>query len=250
MSQQRRDLCNVKASLPWVAAGAVAGVGVAVVQAAAFYDATPPALAMVIPGAAGGLLGCLMATRFRDWRQRRATTQALDRLGRAESYGRVVAESFEAAKSSGVPFSVLQIDVDNYLSLTTDGPDRANRILHGVATVIADTLHADGFAAWLSADRFGVVAPGTGRLEARALAEQIRTAIERWDFAIDAPVTCSIGLSQWTFQDTLPSVIDRAERSLLAAKMMGKNSVSSGEIRMRPKGRRGTHQRVRVASVA
>jgi diguanylate cyclase (GGDEF)-like protein len=53
-----------------------------------------------------------------------------------------------------------------------------SRTIARVGRLIADRLRADDVAARFGGDEFVVILPGTGTVEARAVAEQIRAAVE------------------------------------------------------------------------
>jgi len=156
-----------------------------------------------------------------------ALTGALNRRSIDQSLSRI----FPPAHRQGLPLSVLYIDIDHFKSLN-DGLGHAagDQCLREVARLIgAELVDEDQFGRY-GGEEFLVVLPGRQTEMARAIAEQIRLAVEAAELRHrDHPmrVTVSIGVATMLAQDTNPQqVVERADKALYAAKRGGRNRVS------------------------
>ena len=60
---------------------------------------------------------------------------------------------------------------------------------------------------------------------ALALAEKVRSSIEKHDYPYDRKITVSAGVYELSFGDSVDSFIDKADRALYTAKKYGRNRV-------------------------
>jgi diguanylate cyclase (GGDEF)-like protein len=78
-------------------------------------------------------------------------------------------------------------------------------------------------------EEFAVLAPDCDHAGAMALAERLRACIAEHSFADLAPglvVTISIGLSSYRLDDTIDTLLERADAALYQAKSLGRNRVA------------------------
>ena len=93
---------------------------------------------------------------------------------------------FERAKAlagqcqaQSLPFSVVQIDLDNFKSINDRfGHQAGDKVLSHAAGLIASALRKNDVAGRVGGEEFCVVLPGIGLEEARAVAERIRSRID------------------------------------------------------------------------
>ena len=81
-------------------------------------------------------------------------------------------------------------------------------------------------------EEFVVVLPGVNVTGAKLAAERLRSIIEKHVFNSrqgTVPVTISVGTASLTMQDTVKTMIDRADNALYSAKNSGRNCVACSE---------------------
>jgi diguanylate cyclase (GGDEF)-like protein len=145
--------------------------------------------------------------------------QRLDEeIGRAERFGHVL--------------SLIMIDIDDFkLFNDTYGHPRGDRVLRAVSNTITSALREIDFAARYGGEEFVVVLPETDAEGAHAVAERIRTGVERLSYAsigVDASVrkTVSVGVATYpTNARSGAALIVAADQAMYAGKRGGKNTV-------------------------
>jgi diguanylate cyclase (GGDEF)-like protein len=110
------------------------------------------------------------------------------------------------------------------------GHAAGDRVLRHVAAVAARTVRGIDTLARYGGEEFVVVAPDTGRSQARQLAERLREALDTSAPPVDdlpLRVTASIGVATIRDDDTGPDqLLGRADAALYAAKAAGRNRVA------------------------
>lgn len=156
-----------------------------------------------------------------------ALTGALNRRSIDQSLGRI----FPQAQRQGLPLSVLFVDIDHFKSVNDRmGHAAGDHCLREIARLIgAQLVDEDQFGRY-GGEEFLVVLPGRQTEMARAIAEQVRRAVETAELRHEdrsLRLTVSIGVATLLAQDTLPQqLVERADKALYAAKRGGRNRVS------------------------
>lgn len=125
---------------------------------------------------------------------------ALARLPDGRSFEAALSKAWRAGQRSGVPLSVLLVDVDHFRRYNAaHGHAAGDDCLMAVAAALTECAQRSGDAlARLSGGRFAVCLPGTGPMGARTVAEALRTrlhalALPHEDSPVAPHVTASIG---------------------------------------------------------
>lgn len=141
---------------------------------------------------------------------------------------------FHRSKRESLPFTVILCDIDHFKAYNdTYGHSEGDRCLKRVAGTISDTLkRPSDFCARYGGEEFIVILPNTAYEGGLFLAEKIRTRIEEENIphersSVGSRVTISLGVATLGFDETLSdeALIDRADKSLYAAKHNGRNRV-------------------------
>lgn len=118
--------------------------------------------------------------------------------------------------------SIIMIDVDHFKSLNdTFGHAAGDQVLERLADVLRHhTRGTDRVARW-GGEEFIVVLPEGGEQGSLLLAERIRTSVH----AIEAPkpITVSLGLAVARVDDTVATILERADACLYTAKGGGRD---------------------------
>jgi len=137
----------------------------------------------------------------------------------------------ERSKRYRRKFSYLMIDVDGFKQINdTFGHTAGDDVLRIIAKIIKDHIREADFAARYGGDEFVILLPETSLKGALALAERIRSTVERTVFGlneIEFSTTVSIGVFTYDKQEieTPEELLRIIDWALYRAKIMGKNRV-------------------------
>jgi diguanylate cyclase (GGDEF)-like protein len=137
--------------------------------------------------------------------------------------------AIEHSRRPGSQFSILFIDGDNLRFYNEISYSAGDQMLRRLSDLLAQHLRPGDFLArWRVGDEFLVVLPETGAEKAFAVAERLRSAVERVSKSWEIPVTVSIGISTCPLngqsQDDLLSAVEKAAK---LSKDNGKNQVNA-----------------------
>ncbi len=146
---------------------------------------------------------------------------------------RLVAEVSRARRSSR-PLAVLMLDLDQFKSINdAHGHVAGDQVLRGVSHHLGKLVRLEDVLARYGGEEFVLLAPGSDHEEANALAERLRSAVERLTIHFAGAklgVSVSIGvasLSELDLHATPTELVARADARLYDAKRAGRNRVSA-----------------------
>jgi len=134
-------------------------------------------------------------------------------------------------RRSGVPFGVLMLDLDHFKAVNdTYGHPTGDRVLKMVSrTLVANVRSFDHVSRW-GGEEFLVLAANMDARRLIALAEKLRVLIktsEMTDGQTPLRITVSIGATLVASDDTVESLVARADKLLYESKSKGRNRVTS-----------------------
>lgn len=167
-----------------------------------------------------------------------SANQELERLTRRDpltdlhnrrSASEFLDNEFVRLKRSGVPYSVLMIDIDYFKKINdTYGHETGDVVLVEVAKLLQLSARKTDLAARYGGEEFLLVLNGTERKNALIIAEKIRAKIDSTEFTSVNSISVSIGVSSAELSDTnMQDALRRADAALYAAKAAGRNQVCS-----------------------
>jgi diguanylate cyclase len=166
--------------------------------------------------------------------QAEALLDPLCGLKNRRGFERAVTEVFASDSAGSV--ALLMADVDHFKQLNdTYGHLLGDKVLRTVAQTMQLNIKGRDIAARLGGDEFSLLLPQTTLSGARALAEQIRSAvaggrIQRGDGqSVRGGVTVSIGVAMGTAAEGIEAVMVRADAALYQAKRGGRNRICVAE---------------------
>jgi diguanylate cyclase (GGDEF)-like protein len=139
-------------------------------------------------------------------------------------------QALKRARRDGGPVSLVMSDIDHFKSINdTHGHVNGDRALRRLAEIIRATIREADTPGRLGGEEFGLLLPGVDRDGARVLAERLRKATEETILRLPhdkiLSMTVSLGVAQAHPDDTLESLVTRADTALYAAKNGGRNRV-------------------------
>jgi diguanylate cyclase (GGDEF)-like protein len=124
-------------------------------------------------------------------------------------------------------FSVVLFDVDNFKNINdTFGHLEGDTILRKLTAIVKESLRSsDIFARW-GGEEFVVLLTHTDKENALKAAEILRQKIESAKIGAKiSNITCSFGVSTYDANDTIYSMLKRADEAMYIAKKSGKNRI-------------------------
>lgn len=161
--------------------------------------------------------------RHRQHAQLEARTDALTGLPNR----RGLDEQLHAAlrqQPLGAPLSVIVFDLDHFKRVNdTCGHATGDAVLASAARELKRVLRdGDVFGRW-GGEEFLVVLPGAPRTAAVAVAERLRWHLRTHVLAGARAVTASFGVAAWRAEDTLGTLLARADARMYRAKSLGRD---------------------------
>ncbi len=137
-------------------------------------------------------------------------------------------------REGGVPFSVIMLEIDHFKKVNdTFGHKVGDSVLEFVGLTIAGSAKSRDVPARYRGEEFIVLLPATSSEDACKRAESIREQISSKTLKVTKTqetigvVMVSCGVAQIRDDDTVDTVVDRADQALCLAKESGRNNVKS-----------------------
>ncbi|MDH3712730.1 MAG: diguanylate cyclase [Gammaproteobacteria bacterium] len=159
-----------------------------------------------------------------EWATRDYLTRAYNRRYLFEAGSRL----HENAKRGNLTLAAAMIDADHFKSINDKhGHHVGDVVLKAIASTLAECLRQSDLVARVGGEEFCVLATGLDEAGAANVFERVRQEIDALDISADertVHVTVSIGVCM-TLEDSLESMINRADGALYSAKSQGRNKV-------------------------
>ncbi|MDH4945035.1 GGDEF domain-containing protein [Sulfurimonas sp. C5] len=121
---------------------------------------------------------------------------------------------------------VLLLDIDHFKNVNdTYGHLVGDEILIGVSKILSENIRASDYIFRFGGEEFLIICLEADEAEIFELAEKIRLRISQYEFPIVGYKTLSIGATINHRNDTVGSIIRRADEALYEAKQTGRNRV-------------------------
>lgn len=164
-----------------------------------------------------------------------ATRDSLTQLYNRRTFLEFAQEMIFQAKRNNNGLCLIMLDLDHFKSINDNyGHQAGDIVLKAVATTIEETLRNADICGRYGGEEFSVLLAETKREGAMIIAERIRRSIEKLVIPLphfseleqtDIYVTTSIGVAQWSVEDTIDTLTHVADKALYQAKSEGRNRV-------------------------
>jgi diguanylate cyclase (GGDEF)-like protein/PAS domain S-box-containing protein len=140
-------------------------------------------------------------------------------------------EELERSRRHGNPLSIMMLDIDHFKDINdTQGHICGDYTLRKISELLLNLVRTSDILGRYGGEEFCCVLPETSFEQAIVLAERCREQIAADQFSCtdyQTRVTISIGVTDLHRNDTLDSIIKRADDALYQAKRAGRNRVCS-----------------------
>ncbi len=155
-----------------------------------------------------------------------ANTDSLTNLYNRRKFEIELQKEVARAKRYNSPLSLALFDADHFKLINdTLGHAAGDKALQIIASEISGNIRENDIASRWGGEEFTVIFPGTTRKGAHATAEKIRASIEGSVTSIDATITCSVGIAEFDFTESLETLLKRLDQALYEAKDSGRNCI-------------------------
>lgn len=137
---------------------------------------------------------------------------------------------FDIFKCKFDQLCVIFMDIDHFKSINdTHGHDVGDLVLQQFAKLVnANIRDRDFFIRW-GGEEFLLISPDYKLSEAQDIADKLRQLMSEATWPNSIKLTCSFGVAQKYEDETVETVISRADKALYSAKFKGRNRVELSE---------------------
>lgn len=134
------------------------------------------------------------------------------------------------ATETRTPFSVILMDIDGFKQINDRyGHDIGDAVLVEIASAVLDVVKSPNLFGRWGGDEFLLLAPDTNGIETYGLAQEIRSALEMYEFQIGR-ATASFGVAEFWIGENMDSLLKRADEALYQCKKLGRNRVEVAAV--------------------
>lgn len=138
----------------------------------------------------------------------------------------VLAKEFHRSFRYNEVYSIMMIDIDHFKRVNdTYGHQVGDVVLQEMSLLFLNNIRkVDTIGRW-GGEEFLVICPHTDSDSAEKFAEILRAQVEKTHFKQVENLTISFGVASYQPQDTIESMVSRADEALYEAKSLGRNRV-------------------------
>jgi diguanylate cyclase (GGDEF)-like protein len=169
--------------------------------------------------------------RMMEKLQRLAVTDGLTKLYNSRSFYSQLETEVDRYNRYKHPLALLLLDLDHFKDYNDNyGHLEGDKVLVRFSQIIKSCLRTNDSAYRYGGEEFTVILPETGGVEARTVAQRIRSALESERFSprddLKVQITISIGVTEYHHKEELSTFIQRADKAMYISKQNGRNKVS------------------------
>ena len=183
-----------------------------------------------------------------------ARTDALTLVGNRRAFETDIAKCLAEFRGSGNPFTLAMIDLDEFKRLNdTNGHQTGDEVLRGTGRVLRRVLRDCETVARYGGEEFAVIFNRSTIADVQRTLTHLRKAIAASEFHGpngNIEVTISIGAAQAVGEETLETIVGRADAALYSSKEAGRNCVHWHDGRSITRIAEEEHKPAPVAEVA
>lgn len=160
-----------------------------------------------------------------------ARIDPLTNLNNRSTLDSQLSREIKLAQRHSNPLSILMMDLDNFKQLNdTYGHPGGDEVLKAFADILRDMARETDLIYRIGGEEFIIILTNTDMVGANILAERIRVATEAKTCEFNGTrinYTTSVGVANLHSDDTMKTLVERADQALYRAKHAGKNQVQN-----------------------
>ncbi|MDD7908858.1 MULTISPECIES: GGDEF domain-containing protein [Pseudovibrio] len=161
-------------------------------------------------------------------------TDELTTLNNRKHFDQSLEKELQEAANTGRPVALLLTDIDHFKQFNDNyGHQTGDQVLRLVALSVKQNINSHDIACRYGGEEFGIIMPHCTLEKAKEVAERIRRTVTSKELVKRSTgenlgrITISIGVAISHPDDTLHSIVSRADDALYTAKNAGRNLVRS-----------------------
>jgi diguanylate cyclase len=166
--------------------------------------------------------------------EREATRDVLTGLYNRKYMNKAIQALHDYYREEGAPFTVIMMDIDHFKRINdTHGHKVGDSVLEFIGQTMTGSVKGRDVPVRYGGEEFVILLPATASEGGCTLAESLRQQISSKALKITKTqttigvITVSCGVAEVRQDDTVDSVVDRADKALYLAKRSGRNRVIS-----------------------
>ncbi|GFK92810.1 putative diguanylate cyclase YdaM [Fundidesulfovibrio magnetotacticus] len=161
-------------------------------------------------------------------KEKMASTDRLTGIYNRTKFLDIFESEFQRFSRYKTTFSVIMVDIDHFKKVNDNcGHNVGDSVLIEVTSLMSKIVRATDVLVRWGGEEFVVLATSSDLQAAVSLAEKIRLAMAEHSFASNLKVTMSFGVAEIEADDSLESIMARADSALYESKRTGRNKVSA-----------------------
>lgn len=150
----------------------------------------------------------------------------LTKIANRRRIDEVIRKEFKRGARYRYDLSLILFDVDNFKQVNDRyGHNRGDKVLKSITQLVTASLReSDYFGRW-GGEEFVIVCTETSADDAFKVAEKLRKVINEYEFEEVGTLSCSFGVSQFDFNESIEVCVHNTDKALYRAKAGGKNIV-------------------------
>jgi diguanylate cyclase (GGDEF)-like protein len=160
-----------------------------------------------------------------------AHTDALTQIPNRRALSENLRRECILSRRQNSPLSLILMDLDHFKYVNDKhGHEEGDRLLIAVAQLLKQCVRSSDIVYRYGGEEFVILLSHTPISGASLLAERIRSKLETYsgDSLQSLPVTASLGVATYNTREDAKSLLNRADKAMYAAKMMGRNRIEIG----------------------
>ncbi len=177
----------------------------------------------------------LRTKRYQDLLTRYAAIDPLTELHNRRTLMERAEQEWARVSRYGGSLSLIMIDVDHFKNINdTYGHSMGDRLLEGVASILAQECREGDIAARYGGDEFAILCPGVTCHEAASLAQRCLDRVGQFVVKTkdrEVGTTLSLGVADARGRDSSAALFEAADRALYEAKEQGRGRVTIADAK-------------------
>ncbi|WP_155825428.1 diguanylate cyclase [Hippea alviniae] len=127
------------------------------------------------------------------------------------------------------PLSMIMYDIDHFKRVNdTHGHLVGDKVLKRLSEIVKSNVRSSDYVFRTGGEEFSILLPNTDLEKAYMVAEKLRKRVENENFDKVGKITISLGVAQYSENETADNFIKRTDSALYSSKENGRNRTSTG----------------------